>query len=134
MTLVEIAHARIERARAELTSANAFLRLVSLPEMRPEAKAAVDFVAERYSVTVADLCGPLRVARISEPRFVAMYLMRYIHGIPPAEIGYCFRRDRTTVEQSLQTVSNRRQTEKEFRGKLSAMVTAYQPSVANTYK
>lgn len=127
MTLVDAAHARIENAQAELQSAKAFLRFVDIPPMLPDAKAVMEFVAARYNLEVCELVGNGRSAYLSKARGLAMYLMRSVHGIQHQSIAYYFNRDRSTVEQALQTVSDRRDTEKKYRLELSALVTAYAP-------
>lgn len=61
-------------------------------------------VCRYYGVEENILRGPQRSRNISEPRQVAMYLMRLMIGMSQDDIAKVFSRDRTTVLHSLKQV------------------------------
>ncbi len=78
----------------------------------PEAlfcNVAVKLSADRYEVTVEDLSAHTRRSpQVARARQVAMYLAHVAFGVPLAEVGTCFGRDRTTVSYACHRIEDRR--------------------------
>ena len=73
-------------------------------------------VARAYRVQVSDLEGSSQLARIVEPRHVAMWLCRARTWATFAEIGREFGgRSRATTRHAVRSIANRRQTETNLR-------------------
>lgn len=66
----------------------------------------IDVVADVFGVEAGDLLGPRRLAYITRPRHVAMYLARTMKGAPLPEIARAFRRDHTCVVYAMGKVSD----------------------------
>lgn len=81
----------------------------------PASKIAVvqASVAQAYGLNVTDLTGPRRTAEIALARQVAMTLA---YRINPSliRIAEAFNRQHGTVIHALQTVTNRKQTDRRF--------------------
>ena len=62
-------------------------------------------VANLYNITVEDLKGKRRIAKIAIPRQVAMYICRTVYNEPLAKIGLLFGgKDHTTVIHSVDKI------------------------------
>ena len=66
--------------------------------------AIVRNVCKYYGVDESTLRGPQRSRNISEPRQIAMYLMRQLINMSQEEIAKEFSRERTTVIHALKQV------------------------------
>lgn len=64
------------------------------------------YVCRYYGVEESQLKGRQRSKNISEPRQVAMYLIRQMAGRSQEDIGKLFGRDRTTVTYALSAMEN----------------------------
>ncbi|MCB1050247.1 MAG: chromosomal replication initiator protein DnaA [Acidobacteria bacterium] len=63
------------------------------------------FVADRFNLTIKDLCSKNNSKRISQPRQIAMYLTRTLTGMSLPEIGLAFgNKHHSTVLYSIQKV------------------------------
>lgn len=63
-------------------------------------------LAEEYYVTVGDITGPRRFKRLSEPRYRAMFQMRYGLGMPLKAIGSVLGgRDHSTIIYGLNQIN-----------------------------
>ena len=82
-------------------------------------------VCKYYGVDEQTLKGPHRSRNISEPRQLAMYLLRQMLGMTPEQIAKVFDRERTTVLHAL------RQVEGALRAKDHKITTIYQELTDN---
>jgi len=65
-------------------------------------------VSREYEVTIDDICSQKRMAKISDARQVAMYIMREITPMSLPEIGKQFgNRDHSTVHHAIERVESR---------------------------
>ena len=71
---------------------------------------AINFIADRYHVTRADLEGCSREWRLVWPRWLAMQLVRNYTSLSWPKIGAIFNRSRNTVIHALKGVENQVQT------------------------
>jgi chromosomal replication initiator protein len=79
-------------------------------------------VSERFGVRPETLVGKRRTQAITQPRQVAMYLMRHLTELSLVEIGRCFGgRDHSTVIHACRQVTERIQSEESFRDKVNAL-------------
>lgn len=67
--------------------------------------AALEAAADLYDVTIDDITGRSRVARIVRARHVACWLMRQ-HGMTLQEIGAAVGRDHSTAIASVRAVEH----------------------------
>jgi len=58
-------------------------------------------VARDYGVSVADMLGPRRTARLVEPRHVAIWLARDLLELSFPALARAFRRDASTVQHAV---------------------------------
>jgi chromosomal replication initiator protein len=71
------------------------------PQRRPidhSPDAVLDAVAKEFNLAISELKGPRRTRRISEPRQLAMYLLREVSNLSYPQIGeFLGGRDHSTV-------------------------------------
>lgn len=80
-------------------------------------------VAERYSLTVADLTGKRRTAQIAWPRQIAMFLCTRLTDMSLVAIGGAFGdRDHGTVIHARKTVENRMEVEPKEKAAVEALL------------
>ena len=96
------------------TSASAGARILEFTPLRgqgrdSEAARVLRLVAEARGVPAVLLLHPSRCsAEVAEARQIAMYLMHVVLRRSFADIGACFRRDRTTVSHACARIEDRR--------------------------
>jgi chromosomal replication initiator protein len=89
----------VEVARAQLAHV-----LHEIQQSRIQIDDVLRAVCEHFGVTLRDLRGRSRVARISEPRKLAMFLARRHADCSYPELGAFFERDHTTVLNAVRAV------------------------------
>lgn len=73
-------------------------------------------VASFYGITVIDLIGKKRSAKITLPRHIAMYLLKNIYDLPYKRIGQLFdNRDHTTVMSACEKIENDLKTDQNLK-------------------
>jgi len=76
-------------------------------------------VAERWGVTVEELCSGSRVRALTTPRQVAMYLIKAVLDLPYSEIGRLFGgRDHSTVIYAVNKVEAKMAIDARFRAQV----------------
>lgn len=78
-------------------------------------------VASYYKLQYEDMFSPARDAFVSQPRQVAMFLVREFTNQPLTEIGRRFRKDHTTVINGLKRVEQRLQTQSWLAGEIDTL-------------
>lgn len=130
MTLIEASQERYRRAIDELGSARAALYQFDRQD-RAHAVGVVQKVAcNLYGVTVDELIGVERPARIAGPRHLAIWFLVSGCSLNFTEAGAAFNRDRATAHDAFTTVENRRTTEKKFLAESAAFHTACTVAIA----
>lgn len=72
-------------------------------------KVAAKISADHFEVSFSDLTADTRRSpKVARARQVAMYLAHVAFGIPLAEVGSCFGRDRTTVSHACNRIEDGR--------------------------
>jgi len=66
----------------------------------------IQAVASTFEVSVNDMLGPTRPARLIIPRYITMYIMRKRNLMCLKDIGNIFNRDHTSVIHAIQNVRN----------------------------
>lgn len=66
----------------------------------------IEVVSDVFKIPTEDILGTRRVAHITRPRHVAMYLARTMKGATLPEIARAFRRDHTCVVYAMGKVAN----------------------------
>ena len=95
------------------------------PSTRPGLGEIQAAVAARYELSVSDLCGPSRVARIAWPRQLAIYLARQATDTSLQAIGEAFGdRNHATVLHACKRVAQRVQTDCEASVELNELKQA----------
>lgn len=74
-----------------------FRGLIEVPAPRLTMREIAMSVAEKYGLTLLDLMGESRLARIAHPRQEAMWLIRQGGRCSLPMIGRFFGRDHTTI-------------------------------------
>lgn len=88
----------------------------------------VSLVCEQLHVTISDLQGPRRTRAISEPRQIAMYLVRQITRRSLEEIGNFFGgRDHSTVLYAIRRMEDRVQQDVEFKARMDRLIDRFGP-------
>lgn len=67
-------------------------------------------VSEHYSLSLIELNGKGRSARVAQARQVAMYLIRTLTNFPLVEIAACFGRDHSTVIHAVKKIKGQCET------------------------
>jgi chromosomal replication initiator protein len=94
------AYSSLNRAAVDVASAEIVLRDLIPDSHTPEISTStiMAVVAEYFSVTVEDLCGPGKIKAVAQARQIAMYLCRELTDSSLPRIGQTFGgRDHTTV-------------------------------------
>ena len=95
------------------------------PSTRPGISHIQAAVAARYALSVAELRGPSRAARIAWPRQLAIYLARHTTDTPLQGIGEAFgHRNHATVLHACKRVAERIQADSEASAELAALQQA----------
>ena len=79
-------------------------------------------VSRTFNVSVDDLYSKKRDIHISNPRQIAMYIMRNVTGMTFQEIGKKFDRNYSTVIHSIQTVEERIEEDNTLRAQISDII------------
>lgn len=79
-------------------------------------------VSKNYNVSVSDLYSKKRDINISNPRQIAMYIIRSVTGMTFQEIGKKFDRNYSTVIHSIQTIEERTQTDSALKAQISDII------------
>ncbi len=83
------------------------------------------FICSRYGISMTDLNGKLRTAKVVTPRQIAMYLCRKVTSRSLPEIGRKFgERDHTTVLHSVQKIESMMANSPEFAKEVQAIAKA----------
>ncbi|MFV0528395.1 MAG: chromosomal replication initiator protein DnaA [Lachnospiraceae bacterium] len=124
-----VAFANLEKREVNVELAKQVLRDIISPDERKiiTPEYIISVVAEHYDISVSDLSGGRRNAKIVLPRQIAMYLCREMTDTPLKSIGsYLGNRDHTTVmhgcekiENELSTSSSMRETIELFKKKIN---------------
>ena len=79
-------------------------------------------VSRTFNVSVDDLYSKKRDIHISNPRQIAMYIMRNVTGMTFQEIGKKFDRNYSTVIHSIQTVEERIEEDNTLKAQISDII------------
>ena len=71
---------------------------------------AINFIADRYHVTLADIEGHCREWRIVWPRWLAIHLVRTYTSLSWVKIGLLFNRHESVIRFAVAGVENQVQT------------------------
>ncbi len=83
----------------------------------------IQIVANHYNISVEDIKGRRRVAKIALPRQIAMYICRTVYKEPFAKIGVVFGgKDHTTVIHSVDKIENEIINDKNFEKEIQNLV------------
>ncbi|MEX0668689.1 MAG: chromosomal replication initiator protein DnaA [Candidatus Saccharimonadales bacterium] len=123
-----IAHCEVTRQPLNINTIEAIMGTPTSRKNRLTDKQVVDRTAKFFGVSTDDLMGPRRERGVSEPRQIAMYLMRQeLHLSFPAIAKAVGRKDHTTAMHSVNKIDNAitrdssmRQTVMEIKEKLYA--------------
>jgi chromosomal replication initiator protein len=85
-----------------------------------------DAVEAHYGVPMAHIRGSRRYATVCLPRYVAVYLARKLTALSLHQLGYAFRRDHSTIAQSVGRLRARMATDPA----LAAVVARIEAKVA----
>ena len=85
-------------------------------------------VSKNYNVSVSDLYSKKRDINISNPRQIAMYIIRNVTGMTFQEIGKKFDRNYSTVIHSIQTVEERIEEDSALKAQISDIIKNIQDS------
>lgn len=88
---IEVAREQLERVHQDAAQ-------------RVDARAIVAAVCDAFGVSRADVMGRKRIARIAQPRKVAMYLARKHTDSSFPQLGEFFKRDHTTVLSAYRSI------------------------------
>jgi hypothetical protein len=89
-------------------------------EPQPSAYDVQAAVAQAFGVTVTELQSRYRTPRVSQPRQVAMYLLRELCQLRLLEIAHLFgKRDHTTVIYAVEKVAQKLRTDRQLRATVS---------------
>jgi chromosomal replication initiator protein len=91
-------------------------------QLTPERILAA--VAERFAVKSDAMCGQRRTRSISQPRQVAMYLMRQLTDLSLMEVGRMFGgRDHTTVLYACERVAAQISLDEQFSERINSLIS-----------
>ncbi len=110
-----IARASLLREPVSLTLARELVSEILPPEGRDLASAVIEIVCRNFRVSQEDLRSRSRRKKVSEPRQVAMFLLRKFTKESLASIGQRFNRDHATVLYALQSVEKKLSSSTAFR-------------------
>lgn len=79
-------------------------------------------VSRNYNVSVDDLYSKKRDINISNPRQIAMYIMRHVTGMTFQEIGKNFGRNYSTVIHSIGTVEDKIEEDSSLKAQISDII------------
>ena len=79
-------------------------------------------VSRNYNVSVDDLYSKKRNNHISNPRQIAMYIMREVTGMTFQEVGDKFGRDYSTVIHSINNVEEKIETDASLKAQISDII------------
>jgi chromosomal replication initiator protein len=95
------AYAELQHRPIDLDVAGDVLGHIALQPDTPReitVESVQQAVCNFFSISLADLCGPSRVKKLSRPRHIAQYLARQLTGLSYPEIGDRFGgRDHTSI-------------------------------------
>ncbi|MCL2101673.1 MAG: DnaA/Hda family protein [Fibromonadales bacterium] len=72
----------------------------------PTMKSIATAAALAYNIPMETLCGKSRIAKVSKPRQIAIYLCKQT-GLSLSEIGKFFNRDASSIANAVQSVKNK---------------------------
>lgn len=83
----------------------------------------LNIVANHYNITLDDIKGRRRVAKIALPRQIAMYICRTVYKEPFAKIGVLFGgKDHTTVIHSVDKITKEITNDKNFDKEIQSLI------------
>ncbi|MEX0749005.1 MAG: helix-turn-helix domain-containing protein, partial [Candidatus Saccharimonadales bacterium] len=102
-----LAHCEMTRQELTLSVVEQVLGANPARKQRLTDKHIIDKTARFFNIAIDDIIGPRREKTISEPRQIAMYLMRQeLHLSFPAIARACGRKDHTTAMHSVSKIDN----------------------------
>ncbi len=94
----------------------------------PSVEAIVKLVASEFKVTVEDIIlSRARWQPLGDARSVAMVLCVDHGGLSSVKVGKLFKRNGSTVRYAMQSISDRENTDKKFRERISRLRKALKP-------
>lgn len=79
-------------------------------------------VSRNYNVSIDDILSTKRDTNISNPRQIAMYIIRNVTGMTFQEIGAKFNRHYATVIHSIQNIEDRIETDSSLKAQISDII------------
>jgi len=86
-----------------------------------KAEMILEAVCESYILTKEELILKSRKQRFSEPRQVAMYLMKQHTKLTQNRIGMMFNRDHSTANYAMRTIAGRIEVDAPFKKKVASI-------------
>ncbi len=113
-----IARASILREKVNLELAKELVSEMVPPSSCDLASTIIELVCRTFRVSREELSSRSRKKKVSEPRQVAMFLLRKFTGESLSSIGQRFNRDHATVVYALQSVERKLSSSASFRYQL----------------
>ncbi len=110
-----IARAGILREEINLSLARELVAEILPPQGPDPASLVIELVCKNFRVSPEELLSRSRKKRISEPRQVAMFLLRKHTDSSLAAIGHRFQRDHATVLHAIRSVEKKMASSDRFR-------------------
>ena len=110
-----IARASILREPVNLTLARELVAEILPPQGTDPFSLVIELVCRNFRVSPEELLSRSRKKRVSEPRQVAMFLLRKYTDQSLSAIGHRFNRDHATVLYAIQTVEKKMASSDRFR-------------------
>ncbi len=110
-----IARASILREPVTLTLARELVAEILPPQGPDMTSVVIELVCRNFKISPEELLSRSRKKRVSEPRQVAMFLLRKYTDASLSAIGNRFNRDHATVLYAIQTVEKKMASSDRFR-------------------
>ena len=121
-----IAYASLTGNAISLALAQDVLRNVLHRDEQPVTIAMIQkFIANYYSLKLADLKGRNSSKAVARPRQIAMFLCRTLTDASLPQIGKSFGRDHSTVVHSIRKVEGQCKTDREFHNLVNSFIETF---------
>ncbi len=126
-----ISFSKISKKEITIDFAKEVLKDIISPNKnnQPTSENIINIVAEHYNITPTQMVSSSRTAGINMPRQVAMYLIKYILGLPDIKIAACFnKKDHTTVLHARNNISTKMKEDPAFNEQIEALIKKINPN------
>ena len=97
----------------------ASMHIIRLQQMHPTPEFIIKAVAKYFEIDASDILGKDRSSKVSEPRKIAMYMVRHMTHESFPKMGKVFGKDHTTIKYAVDSLEEQLKTDQALKEKIA---------------